>query len=100
MSAILERRASITRTILSALLKNLLRTRRNWEMALQRTCLSRFQISEALRASVVECYFPMAISCSRVLKRSFPSAIAGDAMHVSLSEFVAVTENFPSTGTT
>src|SRR6266545_6870224 len=45
-------------------------------------------------------YFPTAVRCSRVLNSIVPSEIAGVAMQVSPSELVAMTENFPSAGTT
>ena len=45
-------------------------------------------------------YLPIAVRRSRVLKNRVPSEIAGEAMQVSPSLFVATTENFPSAGTT
>jgi len=47
-----------------------------------------------------EGYLPTAVIYSRVLKNNVPAEIAGVAMHVSPSLFVATIENFPSAGTT
>lgn len=45
-------------------------------------------------------YFPIAIRCSRARKKSVPSQIAGEAMHVSPKVFVATIESFVATSAT